>query len=391
MRVSDRLCQTCTLPTYFFYLPTFKNLTDLEKAAEQAGLPFAIVESEETWKDSPQGEHMSKLAIVPVQKVTSTPPKKMLPLSPQRPLQGIKVLCVTHAIAGPSAGRTLAEHGATVLQIMYTHGFEHPFVYTYANLGCASSRLNLHKTSDVEQMWSLIADADVWIDSYREGALVKFGFTNDKMLEINSNLIISHVRLYGTSGPWESKAGFDMQGSSSSGMMALCGKGLESPCWPPGQVINDYTTGYYGALAIQATLLRRMKEGGGYIVSPSLTGTAMSIVKHFKSSNFPTLKQNKGIAMPPLSLQVQTGLGLLKTLAPLPIMSSTPAKYDPIVLVPLGSSLPVFASKEDHYNAEKQSNNAVDKETTVKSASKHVNERTLKLKQVAEQALSQGN
>ena len=53
-----------------------------------------------------------------------------------------------------------------------------------------------------------------------------------------------------------------MQGSASSGTMALCGGGIETPSFPPGLVINDYTTGYYGALAIQAAVLRRMKEGG---------------------------------------------------------------------------------------------------------------------------------
>jgi crotonobetainyl-CoA:carnitine CoA-transferase CaiB-like acyl-CoA transferase len=59
-------------------------------------------------------------------------------------------------------------------------------------------------------MWRLIADADIWIDSYCEGALSKFGFTDDKMLEVNPSLIISHVRLYGTTGTWASKPGFDM-------------------------------------------------------------------------------------------------------------------------------------------------------------------------------------
>jgi len=238
-------------------------IIDLEKAAETAGLPFAIIHSEEFWEQTEQGQFLFSLPIVPVRKAI-TSPSKPLPTNPNLPLEGLKVLCVTHAIAGPSSGRTLAEYGASVLQIMYTHGFEHPFVYTYANLGCASSRLNFNREGDIYHMWALVRDADVWIDSYRDGALTKFGFTDEKLHEANPGLIISHVRLYGTSGPWASKPGFDMQGSASSGMMALCGGGLSTPAWPPGQVINDYTTGYYGALAIQATVLRRMKEGGGY-------------------------------------------------------------------------------------------------------------------------------
>lgn len=328
---------------------------------------------------------MAGLPIVPSEKMTAAPPKTMLS-DPQRPLEGLKVLCATHAIAGPSAGRTLAEHGATVLQVMYTHGFEHYFVYTYANLGCASTRLNFQKESDRQQMWRLIADADVWIDSYRDGAMHKFGFTDDKMLQANPSLIISHVRLYGTSGPWASKPGFDMQGSASSGMMVHCGGGLDAPSWPPGQVINDYTTGYFGALAIQAAVLRRMKEGGGYILSPSLAGTAMSIMKHFKSPSYPMLAQSSTPGMPPDQMEVQTGMGFLRTLKPLPILSLTPIAYDPVVLVSMGSSLPVFPGDEDSFDI--RNVHVTTKEKTIHSVRLHSAKRTTEMKEVASRYMS---
>ncbi|KAK4498623.1 hypothetical protein PRZ48_011282 [Zasmidium cellare] len=353
---------------------------DLERAAEEAGMPFALVQSEETWNATAQGQHLSKLPIVPVRKVTSAPPKPLSP-NPKRPLEGVKVLCLTHAIAGPSSGRTLAEYGASVLQIMYTHGFEHPFVYTYANLGCASSRLDLNKTGDREHMWQLVKDADVWVDSYRGGALSKFGFNDEKLHEANPSLIISHVRLYGESGPWANKPGFDMQGSASSGMMALCGGGLSSPCWPPGQVINDYTTGYYGALAIQATVLRRMKEGGGYLLSPSLTGTAMSIVRYYKTANFPELQYHKTGKLPPRQLQGGTALGFLKTLQPLPLLSKTPLEYSHLLLSPMGSDLPVFPGSGDSYNVDQVQPNL--KENVVHSFNESVTKKTEDLKRVA--------
>jgi hypothetical protein len=190
-------------------------------------------------------------------------------------------------------------------------------------------------------MWRLVREAHVWIDSYRGGALAKFGFIDEKLHDINPNLIISRVRLYGTTGPWSEKAGFDMQGSASSGMMALCGQGPRNPAWPPGQVINDYTTGYYGALAIQAAILRQMKEGGGYVLSPSLTGTAMSIVKYFRTSRFPELAHIQGGKLPPQELTMTTGLGVLKTLQPLPVLTGTPLQYSKS-LSAMGSDLPLF-------------------------------------------------
>jgi len=190
-------------------------------AAGLAELPLAGVQSVESWKATEQGELLANVPIVPVKKAMSSPPS-LLSNNVRCPLEGLKVLCVTHAIAGPSAGRTLAEYGASVLQIMYTHGFEYPFVYTYANLGCSSSRLDINKESDRVHMWKLVRDADVWIDSYRDGAMRKFGFTDDKLHEANSSLTISHFRVYGTEGPWAPKPKFDMQGSASSGLMALC-------------------------------------------------------------------------------------------------------------------------------------------------------------------------
>lgn len=325
------------------------------------------------------GQFMKDLPIVPIKRISASSPK-LLPLNPKRPLEGFKVLCLTHAIAGPSCGRTLAEHGASVLQIMYTHGFEHPFVYTYANLGCASTRLDLNKDTDCSQAWKLVQEADVWIDSYRDGALSKFGFTDKKLHEANPSLIISHVRLYGTSGPWASKPGFDMQGSASSGMMAVCGGGISTPAFPPGQVINDYTTGYYGALAVQTAVLRRMKEGGGYILSPSLTGTAMSIVKHFKASNFPELSSHKTAKLPPKELSGQTGLGLLKTLQPLPEMNLTQLSYSDNLLSVMGSDPPVFPVSGAHYDIEKVVANK--KEDLMKSFAVSSKKRTAHIKHV---------
>lgn len=282
--------------------------------------------------------------------------------TPPRPLSGLKVLCVTHAIAGPSTGRTLAEHGASVLQVMFTHGFEHSFVYTYANLGTASTRLNLHKASDCKRLKKLVQDAHVWVDSYRPEAISKFGFGDEELQKLNRGLIICRVRCYGTSGPWANKPGFDMQGSASSGMMWLMDAGDGIPRWPPGMVINDYTTGYSAALAIQSILLKRLRgevdAHDGWLVSPSLTGTAMGIMRHFKTDYHGLDEEDDAcgatsqtsVALPPETLERQTSLGYLKTLAPLPKMSLTPIHYDEELLVPIGSSRPVFPKFDDGYS-----------------------------------------
>ncbi|KAF9895242.1 hypothetical protein FE257_000144 [Aspergillus nanangensis] len=335
------------------------NAADLEALAAKAEMPMAICRSEKEWNTHPQGSVMTGQPIVPIEpaKKRSSPSSNCSPFPatvPDRPLSGLKVLAVTHAIAGPGAGRTLAEHGASVLQVMFTHGFEHAFVYTYANLGTASTRLSLNKDSDRQRLWTLIRDAHVWIDSYREGAIRKFGYSDTAMHNVNPGLIITHIRCYGSSGPWAWKPGFDMQGSASSGLMCLMGEGLGDgrPRWPPGMVINDYTTAYFAALAVMGIVLRRVNGESdwdqGWVVSPSLCGTAMGILRFFKTERFPGT--GSGEPLSPEMLEGDTSLGYLKTLAPLPKMSATPVAYQGDLLVTMGSSRPVFPGFDDGYD-----------------------------------------
>jgi crotonobetainyl-CoA:carnitine CoA-transferase CaiB-like acyl-CoA transferase len=88
-------------------------------------------------------------------------------------------------------------------------------VYTYGNLGCASTRLNFHKESDKAQVWELIRGADVWVDSYRGGELSKFGFADENIHAANGNLIITHVRCYGIEGLWKDRPGYPAQWKAS--------------------------------------------------------------------------------------------------------------------------------------------------------------------------------
>ena len=339
----------------------------VEAAAAEAGLPMAICQTETSWEQHPQGAHLKGLPWVPVQRVSrhnnhAPGPSFLSPILPRklrRPLSGLRVLCVTHAIAGPSSGRTLAEHGASVLQVMFNHGFEHHFVYTYANLGTASTRLNLHKASDRARLQTLVRDAHVWIDSYRDQAISKFGFSEDDIRTLNPALIVCRTRCYGTTGPWSTKPGFDMQGSASIGLMSYVGEDEGRPQWPPGMVINDYTTGYSAALAIQSIILKwvrgEVNVNDGWNISPSLCGTAMGMLKYYKTSRFgpPVDSGATSQALPPETLEGETSLGYLKTLAPLPKMSLTPIHYADGLLCVMGSSRPVFSGFDDGYDVKK--------------------------------------
>lgn len=142
-----------------------------------------------------------------------------------------------------------------------------------------------------------------------------------------------------------------MQGSAVTGLMAMSGNGPLEPAWPRAGMMNDYFTGYSAALAVQSALIRRTTEGGAWSISASLCASAMAYEKFFgfvdaeeraqyKWGSDELDKEHKFVE--PRCLECQTPKGWLRTLAPLTEMSETPARWEPTVLVPLGSSLPHF-------------------------------------------------
>lgn len=140
--------------------------------------------------------------------------------------------------------------------------------------------------------------------------------------------------------------------------MYLMGQGVGDgrPQWPPGMVINDYTTAYFGALAIMGIILRRSKGQStwnqGWSVSPSPCGTAMDILKFFKASLLSDADPEAVIdsALPPEMLEGETSLGYLRTLARLPQMSVTPLRYEHGLLMTMGSARPNFPGHDDGYD-----------------------------------------
>jgi len=90
------------------------------------GLPCCIARTPEEWLDHPQGK---LLAFKPLIGVVKSSEGNKVSFSGGRPLSNIRVLCFTDAIAGPTVGRTMAEQGAEVLQIIDPHGFEHDAIW----------------------------------------------------------------------------------------------------------------------------------------------------------------------------------------------------------------------------------------------------------------------
>jgi hypothetical protein len=92
------------------------NSKELDDTVASKGFVMGVHRTAEEWAQHPEGQHLAKVPVIDIVKINDTKPIPFKP-SPVQPLSGIKVLSLTHVIAGSCAARTLAEHGAEVLHI----------------------------------------------------------------------------------------------------------------------------------------------------------------------------------------------------------------------------------------------------------------------------------
>lgn len=310
----------------------------LEDEANAQGLTTCIARSPEEWLAHPQGALLARTPVVDIRKIGESAPEAWHPGS--RPLSGIRVLAGTHAIAGPTVGRSLAEHGAEVMQFNKSDDFEHEWVYLDANVGSRSTFLDLNHAEQRRTALTLATGADVFVDNYRGRALARFGFSPEELAARRPGIVVVTIRCYGWEGPWAMRGGFDMLGSAASGLTLLEAVNGR-PALPSTLLINDHVAGYLGAAGAMAALLRRAQEGGSYHVSISLTRTAMwypSLGMMDRAALTKAFGNARHRLPPPEMITRATPLGEIRRLAPAVKLSATPAGWDDPIVVPKGSS-----------------------------------------------------
>jgi crotonobetainyl-CoA:carnitine CoA-transferase CaiB-like acyl-CoA transferase len=334
------------------------NGSELEDAANAKGLTLCMARTSEEWSAHPQGSYLSQEPVIAVKKIGESRPEPFAPAN--RPLEKIKVLSLTHAIAGPVVGRTLAEQGADVLCVNHPDDFEHDWVYDDANVGQRSTFLDLGDSEENRICRDLVRSADVFVESYRGRKIAKWGFSPEELASVRPGIIVVSVRCYGWGGPWFDRGGFDMLGTAASGLAMLEGtNGV--PSMPPTGLINDYITGYMGAAGATAALLKRAKEGGSYHVTVNLARCAMwyqslglvpkeerAFSRNFMQQvwnlcekDMPRISHELGARLlEPRTLIRDTPLGKVRRLAPSVDYSRTQAYWTDPILVPRGSCAP---------------------------------------------------
>lgn len=236
-------------------------------------LPVGRMRSEEEWNAHPQSAALDAQPVLIMEKIGEADPRP-LPPAGARPLEGLRVLDLTKVIAGPVCGRTLAEHGADVLQITAAHLAHVMPLVIDSNRGKRSAYLDLRKPDQVERLRALTAEADVFAQGYRPGTLAARGLGPEDLAAVRPGLVYVSLSAFGHEGPWAGRRGFDSivqtcSGIGHAGGVAVGKDGMKHlPC----QAL-DHASGYLMALGAMMGRLRQAREGGSWLVRVSLART----------------------------------------------------------------------------------------------------------------------
>jgi hypothetical protein len=296
---------------------------DLENAIDEARACGAMVRTNEEWLAHPHGKVLAQKPIVEIIKIGGSEPEP-LPAG-DRPLSGIRVLDATRILAGPMAARTLAEHGADVLMVSAEHLPYIPEHVTDTSHGKRSCFLDLRKSDDAATMRTLVGSADVFTNSYRQGALAKLGFGAEQVAAHRPGIVYVSINCYGADGPFSHRAGWEQMGQTVTGILHANGDGKPKLLPAPA---CDYTTGYLAAYGALLALARRAREGGSYHVRVSLCQSGMFIYRQGKVAADAPVTPLAPEEIDALRIESRTSAGALRHLKPILQLSETPPRWD---------------------------------------------------------------
>ena len=298
-----------------------------ETAMHEGGACGSFVRTHDEWARHPHAIAISALPAVEIIKIGDAPPRP-LPAG-DRPLSGVRVLDLTRVIAGPTAARTMAEHGADVLKITRAGLADSGQLDLDTGIGKLSARLDLRQKDQHARLRELASTADVFSQSYRPGTLAGRGFGPEELAELRPGMIYVTLSAWGHEGPWKARRGYDTIVQAATGL-ADASRDATGPKHLPVSAI-DYVGGNLMAYGAMVALHRRATEGGSWLVRASLATTGRWIVDRGvlpreAYQHAPADLPAEAIA--PLCTEVDFPGGRIRYLAPIVRMSETPARWD---------------------------------------------------------------
>lgn len=199
-----------------------------------------------------------------------------------KPLEGIRVVEMSHMIMGPSCGMFLGFLGAEVINVeppegdktRHLTGMGRGFFPTF-NRGKKSITLNLKSEAGRSALDGLLQTADVFVENFRDESLAKMGFAPDVLRAKHPGLIVASCKGF-LHGPYENRTAMDEVVQMMTGMAYMTG-----PTGRPlriGSSANDIMGGLFGAFSVLGALLQRGKDGDGHAIRVGLFENCLLLV-----------------------------------------------------------------------------------------------------------------
>lgn len=210
----------------------------------------------------------------------------MLENTNRLPLEGVTVVDLSRALAGPYCSALLADLGARVIKVESGTGdpsriwppfeSEHSLYYASTNRNKESLWLDLYSNEGKQVFEQLLSNADLLLENFKLGTIGKMGYTEDRLKEINASLIHISINAYGETGPLSSQPGLDQVVQGAAGMTSVTGP-ADGPGYRVGLPIVDLSSGIMAAFTAVSMILGRDRGITARRASTSLYETAVSL------------------------------------------------------------------------------------------------------------------
>ena len=196
-----------------------------------------------------------------------------------RPLEGMRVVALEHAVAAPICTRHLADLGASVVKLErpgagdFARGYDAAAFgqstnFVWLNRGKQSITLDVKHQRAGEVLDRLVARADVVVQNLAPGAAARLGLSYEALSPRYPRLVVCDISGYGESGPYARKKAYDLLIQAEAGVISITGT-AEQPS-RVGVSLADIATGTYAHQGILAALLRRERAGMGASVKVAM-------------------------------------------------------------------------------------------------------------------------
>jgi formyl-CoA transferase len=204
-----------------------------------------------------------------------------------KPLEGIRVIDFTQAMAAPFGTLNLADMGADVIKIEPPGTGEptrdlasvrqngHSATFMTMNRGKRGLTADLKRPEGVEVVRRLTRTADVFVQNYRPGVAERLGLGWEALRAINPRLVYCSVSGFGSTGPYAARGGYDLIAQGMSGIISVTGD--EGAPAKSGVPLSDLCAGLFAAYGILCALRHRERTGVGQLVDTSLVEAAMAL------------------------------------------------------------------------------------------------------------------